>query len=68
MAETSKVLENVLNWLRAGYRRVLDRTVKRWQAIAAGSAALLVVALAAVSCGIALVNRLLRLKPAAPVR
>ncbi|MHB1428688.1 MAG: efflux RND transporter permease subunit [Rhodocyclaceae bacterium] len=36
-----------VHWLRAGYRRVLDRTVKRWQAIAAGSAALLVVALAA---------------------
>jgi Cu/Ag efflux pump CusA len=36
-----------VHWLRAAYRRVLDRTVKRWQAIAAGSAALLVVALAA---------------------
>ena len=36
-----------VHWLRAGYRRMLDRTVKRWQAIAVGSAALLVVSLAA---------------------
>lgn len=36
-----------VHWLRAAYRRVLDRTVKHWQTIAAGSAALLVVSLAA---------------------
>ncbi|MBI5938015.1 MAG: efflux RND transporter permease subunit [Betaproteobacteria bacterium] len=35
-----------VHWLRAAYRGVLDRTVTRWKAIAAGSAALLVVALA----------------------
>ena len=36
-----------VHWLRAAYRRVLERTVKRWKAIATGSADLLVVSLAA---------------------
>lgn len=36
-----------VHWLRAAYRGMLERTVRRWKAIAAGSAALLVVSLAA---------------------
>jgi CzcA family heavy metal efflux pump len=36
-----------VHWLRAAYRGVLEKTVRRWKAIAAGSAALLVVSLVA---------------------